>query len=185
MMRTFAASLLTAVMLLGGWALAAEVEGTRSFSLQPRVLEFAPSRDDFTIDTVLFTIYAQGGKATLNGHKFTRSRELDLLRAGKNRFKLPALTIGYTGEAAYLSLKVTFKQIPPASDYAYYEVPTDRYALLSYATAWDEPDEFARARFDYHRVETLQQFEQALSKPIVVKLNDEPLPVDPEEQKKK
>ncbi|MHC4098869.1 MAG: hypothetical protein ACYSU3_22780 [Planctomycetota bacterium] len=76
-----------------------------------------------------------------------------------------------------MSVKVWFNEVTNMSDSMYYENLDDRYSLVSFCTSYEDFDWInTKPRFGQNRVATLEQFKEALSKPFVIKLNQQPLP---------
>lgn len=146
-----------------------------------RTLEFRPSRDDFTVASAVFSIYCSSpDEVRIDGARPDSSwRSIDLVRVGENRFELPPLEIELPAENPGLlcmSVKVWFHQVPNEYDSLFYEKTDDRYALASYCTSAEGPDwAQARPRFQQNRVESLEEFREALSKPFEIRLNQRPL----------
>jgi hypothetical protein len=75
-----------------------------------------------------------------------------------------------------MSVKVWFHQVPNEYDSLFYEKTDDRYALVSHCTSAEGPDwAQARPRFQQNRVESLEAFREALSRPFEIRLNQRPL----------
>ena len=104
---------------------------------------------------------------------------LCLKQVGKNQFELPALNIEFSSEELggplYLTLKVWFNELTNRYDSTFYENVPDRYALLSYCTKEDEDPSKVNERLGANRAVTLREFKEALTKPFLIKLNQQPL----------
>jgi len=146
-----------------------------------RTLVFRPSREDFTVASAVFSIFcSKPGEVRIDGARPDSPwRYVDLARVDENRFELPAIEIELPREATGLvcmSVKVWFHQVPNEYDSLFYEKTDDRYALVSHCTRAEGPDwEQARPRFEQNRVESLEAFREAISKPIEIRLNQRPL----------
>ena len=69
-----------------------------------------------------------------------------------------------------MSLKLWFNEVSNTYDGDLYLHRDDRYALLSWCSS-----DAKMHRFDENRVASLSEFEAILSKPIVIRLNNNPL----------
>jgi hypothetical protein len=165
--------LLALMLLLASPALAQDI-----VAIESRTLVFEPTRDDLTVGTVWFNIYAsQPSQVTIDGVASAEQwHHLELREVAKNRFALPALRIESRATLLCLSIKVWFKEVGNQHDGLFYERLDDRYALVAFATRADGPEwERARPRFAQNRVATLDEFLAALERPFALRLNRRPL----------
>ena len=156
-------------------------DSTEVIRFDRRTLEFKPSREDFTVARAVFSILcSKPEEVRIDGARPESSwRQVDLARVDENRFEMPPIEIELLREAKGLvcmSVKVWFHQVPNEYDSLFYEKTDDRYALASYCTSAEGPDwAQARPRFQQNRVESLEEFREALSKPFEIRLNQRPL----------
>jgi hypothetical protein len=146
-----------------------------------QTLVFRPSRADFTVASAVFSIHcSKPEEVRVNGVRPQSSWQyVDLTRVATNEFELAPLAIELPTEPRGLlcmSVKVWFQEVPNEYDSLYYQETDDRYALVSFCTRADGADwKTARHRFRQNRVESLEQFREALSKPFEIRLNRRPL----------
>lgn len=148
--------------------------------LERQTFVFQPSRDDFTVGKVVFSVHcSRPEEVRVNGREPASWNYIYLARVGKNLFELAPLRIEIEKEPRGLlcmSLKVWFEEVTNQSDGLFYEKLDDRYALVAFCTRAEGPDwERAEPRFSQNRVESLEQFKAALSKPFELRLNQRPL----------
>jgi hypothetical protein len=156
--------------------------------LPRQILTVKTTRDDITVGAVVFIFYADtldSGRNSLdsvrvNGATPRRQRIL-LKQVGKDQFELPATKFEfsptYPGQIFCIAIKAWFNQLTNQEDGGYYKNLPDRYALLSYCAHRAEPAH-ENARFTANRVDSLNEFKQALARPFVIRLNDRPLRAD-------
>ncbi len=162
---------------------------TDVIDLPQQTLVFAPTREDFTVGTVVFTVIQLDAAHPERGAVHPAAARINdvapkgttlyLKRAGKNQFELPALKIQYSREDSggpiYLALKVWFDGISNQDDPFYYQNHPDRYALLTYCTNESEDPAKVNVRWGANRATTLNQFKEKLAQPLAINLNQEPL----------
>jgi hypothetical protein len=162
--------------------------------LPRQTLNFKPTRDDFTIGSVVLQVIqleyppsgsvrpASPGSVRING-VVPKNHILYLKQVGKNQFELPELKLEYSNESAtgpvYLTIKAWFNEASNQGDVPFYENHADRYALLTYCTNEADDPTVLNARWGANRAVTLQEFRAKLAAPIVIKLNQKPLPTGP------
>lgn len=107
---------------------------------------------------------------------------IHLKRTARNQFEFAPLKIEFSNKEhsslLCMSVKAWFNEVTNQYDAMYYQNLDDRYALVSYCTRPpDNPSEAGavRARFSQNRVATVNEFKQVLSRPFVIRLNQEPL----------
>ncbi len=81
------------------------------------------------------------------------------------------------GAPLFLSIKAHFNELTNQQDVPYYEHHlSDRYALLTYCTDENNDPALENARTGANRMKTLADFKARLGQPIVIALNQQPLP---------
>lgn len=197
MMKTIATVLLSAFLLAG--CTSARQSLIEIIEIDAHVLNFIPTRDDFTIGRAVFTFHCareatsseyenEGGRTFKKCCQYWVNNEqpdspwkyIDLKQVGKNQFQLAPMKVEFSKERSghlCMSVKVWFNEVTNMSDSMYYENLDDRYSLVSFCTSYEDFDWInTRPRFGQNRVSTLEQFKEALTKPFVIKLNQQPLP---------
>jgi hypothetical protein len=157
----------------------------RTIKLPKRTLVFQPSRDDFTVRSVIFTVSQLANVPRdgvwINGVAPKRM-QIHLRQVGTNRFQLPALKIQYSREAMggplYLALKVWFNDISNQGDPFFYQNLPDRYALLTYCTDETEDPAKVNVRWGANRAATVREFNERLAKPLTIRLKEGPMRPD-------
>ena len=152
-----------------------------------QTLALKPTRDDITVGCVIFSMYQSDmGKALpldairVNGRQ-PKIETLYLKQVGKNRFEFPAMKIEFStnelGSPLYVALKAWFNELTNQEDSPYYDEKylEDRYALLSYCTDENDDPSKVNARLGANRRKTLKEFQKALGRPFVIRLNQRPL----------
>jgi hypothetical protein len=173
--------------------------------LPRQTLVFKPTRDDITVGRVVFSVYcSHPDDVRVNGMRPDPAwRDVHLTETGeivvdernsavpeiawlyiylsevaKNQFELGPLKIEVSGNQQNvllcLSIKVWFNEVTNQYDGLYYENLDDRYALVSYCSDAPEPSP-VEARFRQNRVATVNEFKEAISGPLVIRLNQRPL----------
>lgn len=102
-----------------------------------------------------------------------------LSKAAENRFYFGPLNVELRERSSRallcMSIKAWFTEIANEHDGPYYERLEDRYALASFCTS--TPDQTSViARFSQSRVATVGEFKETLGRPLVIRLNQRPLP---------
>jgi hypothetical protein len=156
-------------------------------ALSPQTLRFKPTREDISVGAVEFVLYQPRASNArwldgvhVNGARPKTSR-LYLKQIGKNEFALPALRIEFSsaelGGPLFLSIKACFNELTTQEDVPYYANHlSDRYALLTYCTDENNDPAQENARWGANRMKTLAEFKARLGQPIVIALNQTPLP---------
>tara|TARA_R110002072_G_scaffold217365_2_gene374989 strand:+ start:10482 stop:11069 length:588 start_codon:yes stop_codon:yes gene_type:complete len=157
------------------------LESSSVLEIDGRTLTFQPTREDFSIESAVFTVHcSQEHEVKLNGAKPGSAwNYIKLERVADNRFALAPTKIALAGDArgiVCLSIKVWFREVGNQYDSLFYRNPDDRYGLVSWcnnpqAADWQQ----AKHRFAQNRVETLAEFQDALNRPFVIELNERPL----------
>jgi hypothetical protein len=160
---------------------------TEVIKLSRQTLRFKPTRDDLSIGSVTFSLLNPSGKDGhwLEGVRVNGARPktpfLNLKPIGKNEFELPELKIEFStaalGGPLFLSIKTWFNELTNQQDVPYYQNQlSDRYALLTYCTDENDDPSQENARWGANRVKTLADFKARLTQPLIVALNQKPLP---------
>lgn len=137
-----------------------------------------------TVGCVIFSVAtAHPQSLRLNGVSPTSSswKRIYLKQVARNEFELPDVKVEFTpgrgDEILCVSVKAWLNEATNQYDGMYYQHLDDRYALLSWCSR--PPEAFAqtefKARFGQNRVESLDEFKLALSRPFPIRLNDKPL----------
>lgn len=151
-------------------------------SFERQVLEFAPTRPDFTVGIAWFTVLTPQKDWTVtfdepqhdNFDERGDLKYLELKQVGKNRFELPALAIKPAGPdsgAVCMSVKIWFNELPNERLFFFPHIE-DRYSQLSYCSR-DAPE--AQHHFSQNRVATLEDFRARLKQPLVLTLTEDHL----------
>ncbi len=157
----------------------------RTIKIPKRILVFQPTRDDFTVRSVVFSVSQLANVPRdgvwINGVAPTRV-QIHLRQVGTNRFGLPTLKIQYSREAMggplYLALKIWFNDISNQGDPFFYQNLPDRYALLTYCTDETEDPSKVNVRWGANRAATVREFNARLAKPLTIRLKQAPMRPD-------
>ncbi|MHC4314899.1 MAG: hypothetical protein ACYSW3_20825 [Planctomycetota bacterium] len=199
MMKTIAAVFLLSFLLSS--CTSTQEPLLERIEIDAHVLKFIPTRDDFTVGRAVFTfhcareatyseyennVYGNRKVEKCCGYKVNddepenQLKYVYLKQVAKNQFELAPLEVEFSKERSghlCMSVKVWFNEVTNMSDSMYYENLDDRYSLVSFCTSYEDFDWInTKPRFGQNRVSTLEQFKEALSKPFVIKLNQQPLP---------
>jgi hypothetical protein len=149
-----------------------------------QILTFRPTRDDITVGCVIFTLdHSKSDEMNLDAVRINGAKPeiptIFLNQVGNNQFELPAMKIEFSsvelGGPLYLAVKVWFNELTNLYDSQFYENVPDRYALLSYCTKEDEDPSKVNVRQGANRAANLKEFNDALARPFVIKLNRQPI----------
>lgn len=162
-----------------------QAEKLEVLELPRQTLVMKPTREDFTVGCVMFSLRSSDMSKPLrreairvNGAKL-EAEVLYLKQVGKNQFELPAMKIEFSpqelGGPLILTLKPWFNEVTNQYDSLFYDHVPDRYAQLSYCTQEDFDTSGLNARLGANRVVTKQEFLDRLSKPLVIALNQRAL----------
>lgn len=182
-----------AILLLGGLPgfapprSGAEEDPPRVIVLEERVIEFPVSRDDVTTGIAVFNILTPEKNWSIaispEGTGSLRTRgdwnSVELTPVGRNKLKLPKITITAKGEKAgplCLGLKVWFNEITNVHDSPFYAKVPDRYSLVSWCSSRELHN---HSRFRQNRVETLTEFKARLAKSFPLTLKENRVPWRP------
>lgn len=148
-------------------------------AIASRTLTFVPTRDDISVGVAILSVYCgDPARVRIDGRAPEAAwTTIELARVERDRFALPTLQVVHPPDVLVcLSIKVWFAEVGNQHDALLYEDLDDRYALVSFATRTDGPDwERARPRFTQNRAPTLAAFDDALSRPLPIRLNQRPL----------
>jgi hypothetical protein len=158
---------------------------TGVIELPRQIVVLEPTRSDISVGSVEFVLYNPAFTAgwldavRVNGLR-PRTTSLHLRQIAKNAFEFPALRIEFSpsalGGPLYLAVKAWFNELTSQQELPYYENLPDRYALLTYCTNENDDPSGQNARFGANRAKTLDAFIARLGEPIVIRLNQKPLP---------
>ncbi|MHC4088275.1 MAG: hypothetical protein ACYSU5_24180 [Planctomycetota bacterium] len=195
MMKTIAAVFLLSFLLSS--CTSTQEPLLERIEIDAHVLKFIPTRDDFTVGRAVFTfhcareatyseyennVYGNRKVEKCCGYKVNDDEPENQLKYVylKQVAKNQLLEVEFSKERSghlCMSVKVWFNEVTNMSDSMYYENLDDRYSLVSFCTSYEDFDWInTKPRFGQNRVATLEQFKEALSKPFVIKLNQQPLP---------
>lgn len=175
---------LTAALLLS--LLQAEA-APAPIELERRTLAFEPSRDDLNVGVAICVILAPEDDWTVKtpdekpaSHSNRDGwNTLELKETGRNRFLFPRTRIVPKGDESgpvCLNLKIWFKELPNEDDSPFYLNTPDRYALVSFCT---EDTSRTLPRHSQNRVQTLDLFNERLSRPIALNMKNNRVPWRP------
>ena len=156
-------------------------ESSSVLEIEGRTLTFQPTRKDFSIESAVLTVHcSQQHELTLNGAKPGSTwNYIQLKRVADNRFALAPVKLELSNGArgiVCLSIKVWFREVGNQYDSLFYRNPDDRYGLVAWCSNPQAEDwQQAKHRFAQNRVETLAEFQDVLTRPFVIKLNERPL----------
>ena len=166
---------------------------------ESRILKFRPTRDDFTVGRAIFWLLCERMAAssdregdahrkseTCSGYRVNGVEQgdiynvIELRQVAKNQFELPRIRVEFSKEGSghfCAVVKVWFNEVTNKYDSPFYENVDDRYALVTFCTSDREEFQWVgtHARFSQNRVATLKEFKEALSEPLVIRLNQRPL----------